>query len=567
MIRNTRGTSLRILGGLFDLGAASSASDGQLLEHFATGSAAAAEAAFAALLERHGPMVLRVCRAILRDDHSAMDAFQATFLVLIRKGRSLWVRESLGPWLHRVAGRAAARVRQDSARQSLLALRVAERTTPPAVASAPASDRDDLALALHEEIDRLPDRFRMAVLLCDLEGRTCEETARILACPVGTVASRLARGRERLRGRLARRGIAPDGAALAAAFSRETVGTTLPASLRLSTIRVALGYAAARTALGASSSAVSLASAVSRSLFMIQLRSFATLLVGAGCLATLAVSTYRVLASSPQSPPIAAHQDQEPKQEGTPKPAVAAAPQPRDKPFLYDEKEAHNDCLLATIGNMRPLVRDENRVHFQAREAILHKDGFVKLFNLYAKEPVAAALRHRGPIREVGFIAQYRLLITTSDDSVKIWDALSGELRKELDGEVMRPLTFTSISTCDEPGPEPLRFATIDVSGRVVTTWDAATLERVGTFRPEGTPRLLGACLTRDGKTLATIAADRSVTLWSTGSNKPVATFYEPSPVAAGCFATDVTSLKGPVLRLHDDFWKLVAPLMPARAS
>ncbi len=111
MMRKASGTSLRILGGLFDLGAASSASDGQLLESFATGSAATAEAAFAAILERHGPMVLRVCRAILRDEHAAMDAFQATFLVLIQKGRSLWIRESLGPWLHRVAGRAAGRLK------------------------------------------------------------------------------------------------------------------------------------------------------------------------------------------------------------------------------------------------------------------------------------------------------------------------------------------------------------------------------------------------------------------------------------------------------------------------
>ncbi len=111
---------------------------------------------------------------------------------------------------------------------------------------------------------------------------------------------------------------------------------------------------------------------------------------------------------------------------------------------------------------MRPLVRDERGVRFQCRVAILHKDGFVKLYRADAKDPVASALRNRGPIREVGFIEQSHLLITTSDDSVKIWDAFSGTLRKELDGEVMRPLCFTSISTCAEPGPEPLRFATVE---------------------------------------------------------------------------------------------------------
>jgi RNA polymerase sigma factor (sigma-70 family) len=573
MMRKTGGNSLRLLGGLFDLGVASSASDGQLLEHFATGPAATAEAAFAALLERHGPMVLRVCRAILRDEHSAMDAFQATFLVLIRKSRSLWVRESLGPWLHRVAARAAGRVKRDLARQRRLALHVIERAPVQIETAVPPSHRDELTLVLHEELDRLPDPFRMTVLLCDLEGRTCEETARLLACPVGTVASRLARGRRRLRARLARRGITPPGTALAAAFSRETTGAilTLPASLRESTIRLALGYAATRTTLGASSSSiVSLATTVSWSLFMNQVRSLAILLVCAGCIAPVSITAFRALASSPtpsQSPTRADRPAEKPKQGETAKTAVATAPKPdrRGKVVLFDEKEAFKDSLMGTVGNMRPLLNDERGSRFQCRFAELYKDGSVKIYNPDAKDPVGPPLRHKGPIREVGFIEQSRLLITTSDEAVKIWDALSCELRKELDGEVMRPLVFTSISTCAEPGPEPVRFVTIDVAGRVVTTWDASTLNRVGTFRPEGTPRLLGASLTRDGKTLATIASDRSVTLWSTGSNKPLATFYDPSPVVARCFAEDVTSLKKPVLQLYDDFWKVVAPLVPAR--
>src|SRR6516165_3516083 len=99
----------RYLRTLFDQGSAAGFTDGQLLERFTTCTGEAAELAFTSLVERHGPMVLRVCRGALRDDHAAMDAFQATFLVLIRKSRSLWIRDSLGPWLHRVACRAAAR--------------------------------------------------------------------------------------------------------------------------------------------------------------------------------------------------------------------------------------------------------------------------------------------------------------------------------------------------------------------------------------------------------------------------------------------------------------------------
>src|SRR5262249_6601507 len=153
---------------------------------------------------------------------------------------------------------------------------------------------------------------------------------------------------------------------------------------------------------------------------------------------------------------------------------AAAVHQRVDDSFLFDMKEAHKDFLWGSVGNMRPLLRDERGVRFQSRFAMLYKDGTVKIYNPDAKDPVAPPLRHREPIRELGFIEQHGLLITTSDNTVRIWDALTGGLRKELDGEVMRPLAFTSISTCAEPGPEPLRFVTIDASGRVITTWDAA---------------------------------------------------------------------------------------------
>jgi RNA polymerase sigma factor (sigma-70 family) len=181
---------------LFDAGTATGLTDGQLLERFATRGGDSAEAAFAALVDRHGPMVWRVCRAILRDDHDAEDAFQATFLVLVRRAGTLWVRDSLGPWLHRVASRAAARARVMASRR-----RAAERR---AIAMSDRNREDavgeEVAGLVHAEIDRLPERYRMPVVLCDVEGRSYEEAARHLRCPVGTVKSRLARGRERLRG-------------------------------------------------------------------------------------------------------------------------------------------------------------------------------------------------------------------------------------------------------------------------------------------------------------------------------------------------------------------------------
>jgi DNA-directed RNA polymerase specialized sigma24 family protein len=130
MANDLSGSSPRYFSTLFDVGVHSGLTDSQLLERFATHRGEAAELAFAALIERHGPMVLRACRGILRDDHEAMDAFQATFLVLVRKRKSLWVRDSLGPWLHRVACRAAGRAHADATRRRRLERRTA------------ASDRD-----------------------------------------------------------------------------------------------------------------------------------------------------------------------------------------------------------------------------------------------------------------------------------------------------------------------------------------------------------------------------------------------------------------------------------------
>jgi RNA polymerase sigma factor (sigma-70 family) len=200
------GTVQRQLRTLFHLGSLRDLTDGQILERFATGHGEAAELAFAALVERHGAMVLRICREVLSDPDDADDAFQATFLVLLKKARGLWVRESLGPWLHRVAYRTSCCARSADARRRRHERRAAEiAVTSPSGAEVRLGD--EIARALHEEVDRLPERYRVPIVLCDLEGRTCEEAARYTGSPVGTVKSWRARGRERLRERLSRRGI------------------------------------------------------------------------------------------------------------------------------------------------------------------------------------------------------------------------------------------------------------------------------------------------------------------------------------------------------------------------
>jgi RNA polymerase sigma factor (sigma-70 family) len=256
----SNGTIRRQLRTLFNLGAIGELSDGQLLERFATQDGEAAELAFAALVERHGPMVVRVCRKTLRDPNDVEDAFQATFLVLVQKGRSLWVRDSLGPWLHRVAHRVATRARSSAAGRREHERRAA--ATRPTRVSEP-DDREDLEAILHQEIDRLPERYRAPVVLCELQGLNHEKAARHLGCPVGTVKTRLARARELLRGRLSHRGLGrPAGLLIAekglgGAF--RAVEVVVTDTLVDTTVRAAVPFAAGKAlAVGVISSRVAI---------------------------------------------------------------------------------------------------------------------------------------------------------------------------------------------------------------------------------------------------------------------------------------------------------------------
>lgn len=203
------------------------------------------QSAFELLVWRHGGMVLAACRRALPPDDAA-DAFQATFLVLVHKAGSVGRRGALGGWLHRVAVRVSRAARRKAAGR----LRpLAEE--PPAPAADEAADRD-LRAVLDEELDRLPDRLRRVLVLCYLQGKTADEAARELGCPRGTVLSRLLRGREKLKGRLVRRGVAPAAAAVLGSASgvaggppTQLVGVVLDvAAGGLGAVRVAPGPAA-----------------------------------------------------------------------------------------------------------------------------------------------------------------------------------------------------------------------------------------------------------------------------------------------------------------------------------
>ncbi len=279
MVIGGDGAVLRQLRTLLNVGAVRELTDGQLLERFATGRGEAAELAFAVLVERHGPMVLRVCRGVLADPHDTQDAFQATFLVLVRKARALWVRDSLGPWLHQVAYRTASCARSAAARR-----RRHERSAAASREEGRSEVGDELGRVLHEEIDRLPDRFRTPVILCDLGGRTHEQAARHLGWPIGTVKSRLSRGRDRLRDRLRRRGLDPTAGLLAAAPGPSGPDASIPPALVDSTTGAAVRSLTVKTAVGGS--AASLAQGVLRSMTMTRWLKVASALLVLGATAS-----------------------------------------------------------------------------------------------------------------------------------------------------------------------------------------------------------------------------------------------------------------------------------------
>jgi RNA polymerase sigma factor (sigma-70 family) len=268
--------------------------DGQLLDSFL---AQREEAAFEALVHRHGPMVLSVCRRVLQHTQDAEDAFQATFLILVRKAASIQPRERVGNWLYGVAYRTALKARTRTAQRRARERQMWQMPRP-AVREETGSDWRPL---LDREINRLPDKYRVLIVLGDLEGKSRKEMARHLDLPEGTVSSRLARGRRLLAKRLARHGLTLSGGALAAVIapaasagpSSSLIGSTIQAATH-----VAAGSAA--TSGGISTAVAALTEGVLTAMFITRLKMATALLLVAGVLGTgTGLLTHRALADKP----------------------------------------------------------------------------------------------------------------------------------------------------------------------------------------------------------------------------------------------------------------------------
>jgi RNA polymerase sigma-70 factor (ECF subfamily) len=241
--------------------------DARLLESFISRKD---EAAFEALLRRHGPMVWGVCRRVLGHAQDAEDAFQATFLVLVRKAAAILPRAMVGHWLYGVAYRTALKARAAAGKRRSTERQVEVLPEPKA---APPEAWPDLRALLDQAVDGLPAKYRAAVVLCDLEGKTYQEAARQLDWPVGTVSTRLVRARKMLARRLARHGLVLSAGAVATVWSQNAASAGMPPALLVSTVHAAGVCSAGAAAPGAlSAQVVALTEGVLKAMFQSKLK-------------------------------------------------------------------------------------------------------------------------------------------------------------------------------------------------------------------------------------------------------------------------------------------------------
>jgi hypothetical protein len=394
----------------------------------------------------------------------------------------------------------------------------------------------DVSAALHDEIDRLPNHYRAPIVLCDLQGRTYEDAARSLGCPVGTLKSRLARGRDRLRERLVDRGLTLSGRGVAPVFAIETKGADVAAPLMEATVQLAMRFTVGQRATGAVSAAVELAESTLRGMVMVKLKTIAAVVLVTSSLAfTLA---WAVQPASRAEPPSQAE-------------SVKRADDRRaqaDDPF--QDKERHDNFARATIGNIMPYINNRP----QSREAILYIDGTVKVWTFDSHPPVGEPLRHADPIRDLTFYNAAKVLVTSSSQTTKLWDALTAKPRGEIEA-AYNPLLYQTYS------PKMNRFITLDRGLKSVTLLDAANFVAIRTF-PTGEAPVVATALSGNGQTFLTFGEDRAIGLWDVPEGVRYANLRSPSPVT-DIIAADGRSLDNAKLGRLDAILRVVDALAP----
>ena len=360
-------------------------------------------AAFEQLVRRHGSMVLGVCRRVLGDAHDADDAFQATFLVLARRAGAVAPRDAVGNWLYGVAYRTALEARRMAARRRAREVHLAELPQPGVEIEMAGTD---LTGVLDHELSRLPDRLRLPVVLCDLEGRTRREVARQLGIPDGTLSNRLAAARRLLAKRLASRGVSLSAGGLAVLLARDG-SATVPAGLIRLTIQAAV--AAGPTAVPATISV--LTHEVIKAMYLAKLKTVSAVLIVIGALLGAGVFGGRGMTAEPQAPkptPPAPSTKAEPPKKADAGIEIAdvlskAADEVKSLPASSD------DALAAKAKRLVGIAHYQSRYGNKERAARMFLDALEVAAQIKAEEKRAEALANAGFYQaNAGFIEDAR---------------------------------------------------------------------------------------------------------------------------------------------------------------
>jgi RNA polymerase sigma factor (sigma-70 family) len=510
--------------------------DGQLLESFITRRD---EAAFEVLVRRHGPMVLGVCLRVLRNAQDAEDAFQATFLVLVRKATSIGQRELVGNWLYGAAYRAALEAK--AARRRVKERQVSAMPEPEAAPE--AEGWLELRALLDQELHRLPDKYRVPVVLCDLEGRTRREVAQQLKIPAGTLSSRLTTARRLLAKRLARHGFAVAGGALAAALSPGAASACVPSPLVASTVKAATLLAAGQAASAGliPAQVAALTEGVLKTMLLTRLKMAMAVLLLAGILAGGVATLVR---PAPAAGPTEAKKEEK---KGAKK-EVSVSWKER---LCINAPEVSQAFALAVSPDGKRIA-----VCYGTVTSVLDAKTGKELVTLSGTEKAM-------PGRSIAFSPDGKLIAQSGDYAdVLLCSADSGEVKATL--EYAKGVVAVAFS------PDGKTLATAANSGggegSEVRLWDLATNKVIREFnklkgpREDKEPGAWSIAFSRDGKKLATAqGSDRTAKVWDVETGKELATFGKhPGWVVAVAFSPDGKTVaaanagKDPQVKLWD---------------